>query len=81
MAIKVIHLKLLVKESLGIIHLIIEKDINDSLEVEISNKYQNLNKIKTIFSAGLVWVWIKSLVNFELNHYLYISRLQREIKN
>jgi hypothetical protein len=39
---------MLIKKSLGITQPIIEKDVNDGLEVEISNKYQNLNKIKIL---------------------------------
>ena len=38
----------LIKVYLGITQPIIEKDVNDRLEVEISNKYQNLNKIRIL---------------------------------
>jgi len=41
-----IHPNTLIKESLGITQPLIQKDVNDGLEVEISTKYQNLNKIK-----------------------------------
>jgi hypothetical protein len=48
LATKGIHPNILIKKSLGITQPIIEKDVNDGLEVEISNKYQNLNKIKIL---------------------------------
>jgi hypothetical protein len=46
LATKGIHPNILIKESLHITQPIIEKDVNGGLEVEIFNKYQNLNKIK-----------------------------------
>jgi hypothetical protein len=48
MAIKVTHLNILIKESLGITQPITEKEVIDHFGVEISNKYQNLNRIKTL---------------------------------
>lgn len=40
------HPNILIKESLGITQPTVENNVNDGLEVEMSNKYQNLNKIK-----------------------------------
>jgi hypothetical protein len=48
LATKGTHPNILKEESLGITKPIIEKDVDDGLEVEISNKYQNFNKIKIL---------------------------------
>jgi hypothetical protein len=43
---KGIYPNILIKEFLGITQPKTEKDVNDRLEAEISNKYQNFNKTK-----------------------------------
>jgi len=48
LATKGIYPNIPIKESLGITQSIIEKDVNDRFEAEISNKYHNLNKIKIL---------------------------------